>query len=243
MDYHGEPITVPTEGEILRIKGVLILKRNATRDYLDFVALADHMGDEGIAAALESFDRLYRQDNGESPLQQLQVQLANPLPYDLEETALAEYKNLDRRWHDWPTVTDREPPMTDISKDSAIPGLDREDAYQQVAAIPPPAEQAAIVRFLDWANGRLERAIRAKRKVIALLNEQKQAFIRREVLPYTPDAWIKQDATRIGYEVSFTRHFYQPQPLRTLEEIGADILAIEKEAEGLLDGLLKGGKA
>ncbi|MFO1452629.1 MAG: hypothetical protein U1F61_30965, partial [Opitutaceae bacterium] len=67
-----------------------------------------------------------------------------------------------------------------------------------------------------------------------------EAFIRREVLPYTPDAWIKEDATRIGYEVSFTRHFYQPRPLRTLEEIAADILAIEKEAEGLLDGLLKG---
>jgi type I restriction enzyme M protein len=66
------------------------------------------------------------------------------------------------------------------------------------------------------------------------------AFIRREVLPYTPDAWIKEDATKIGYEVSFTRHFYKPQPLRTLEAISADILAIEKEAEGLLDGLLKG---
>jgi type I restriction enzyme M protein len=69
-----------------------------------------------------------------------------------------------------------------------------------------------------------------------------EAFIRREVLPYTPDAWIKQDATKIGYEVSFTRHFYKPQPLRTLEAISADILAIEKEAEGLLDGLLKGGQ-
>ena len=67
-----------------------------------------------------------------------------------------------------------------------------------------------------------------------------EAFIRREVLPYTPDAWIKEDAAKIGYEVSFTRHFYKPQPLRTLEEISADILAIEKEAEGLLDGLLKG---
>jgi hypothetical protein len=131
--------------------------------------------------------------------------------------------------------------MTDISKDSAIPGLDREDAYQQVAATPPPAEQAAIVRFLDWANGRLERTIPVKRKVIALLNEQKQAFIRREVLPYPPGVWIKQDATRIGYKVSFTRHFYKPQPLRTLDQISADILAIEKEAEGLLDGLLKGG--
>jgi type I restriction enzyme M protein len=67
-----------------------------------------------------------------------------------------------------------------------------------------------------------------------------EAFIRREVLPYTPDAWIKEDATKIGYEVSFTRHFYKPQPLRTLEEISADILTIEKEAEGLLDDLLKG---
>lgn len=67
-----------------------------------------------------------------------------------------------------------------------------------------------------------------------------EAFIRREVLPYTPDAWVNNDATKIGYEISFTRHFYKPQPLRSLDEIAADILAIEKEAEGLLDGLLKG---
>jgi type I restriction enzyme M protein len=70
-----------------------------------------------------------------------------------------------------------------------------------------------------------------------------EAFIRREVLPYTPDAWIKEEATKVGYEVSFTRHFYKPQPLRTLDEISADILAIEQEAEGLLDDLLKGGPA
>ena len=104
VDYHGTRITVPTEDEILRIKGMLILKRNATRDYLDFVALADHMGDESVARALQSFDRLYPQASGESPLQQLQVQLANALPYDLEETELSEYKNLDPRWHDWPAV-------------------------------------------------------------------------------------------------------------------------------------------
>ncbi len=51
----------------------------------------------------------------------------------------------------------------------------------RTVSCPPPAEQAAIVRFLDWANGRLERAIRAKRKVIALLNEQKQAIVHRAV--------------------------------------------------------------
>ena len=65
-----------------------------------------------------------------------------------------------------------------------------------------------------------------------------EAFIRREVLPYTADAWIKQDATKIGYELSFTRHFYKPQPLRTLAEIRADILAIEHEAEGLLGEII-----
>ncbi|MBK6733139.1 MAG: SAM-dependent DNA methyltransferase [bacterium] len=69
-----------------------------------------------------------------------------------------------------------------------------------------------------------------------------EAFIRREVLPYTPDAWIKEAATKIGYEVSFTRHFYKPQPLRTLEEIRADILAIEKESEGLLEEIIGGGR-
>jgi type I restriction enzyme M protein len=68
-----------------------------------------------------------------------------------------------------------------------------------------------------------------------------EAFIRREVLPYTPDAWVNRGATKIGYEISFTRHFYKPQPLRTLAEIAADIVAAEKEAEGLLDGLLMAG--
>ncbi|MBX3307602.1 MAG: hypothetical protein KF751_16285 [Nitrospira sp.] len=55
------------------------------------------------------------------------------------------------------------------------------DFKQILSPCPSPEEQAAIVRFLDWANGRLERAIRAKRKVIALLNEQKQAIIHRAV--------------------------------------------------------------
>ena len=59
--------------------------------------------------------------------------------------------------------------------------LDFSHFKRMPVAVPAPAEQAAIVRFLDWANGRLERTIRAKRKVIALLNEQKQAIIHRAV--------------------------------------------------------------
>ena len=100
----GGTITVPTEAELLRIKGFLLLRRNATRDYVDFAALADRLGDASTAAAFERFDRLYPQDSGESPLQQLLAQLAGPMPYDLEGTVLSEYKHLQARWHDWNAV-------------------------------------------------------------------------------------------------------------------------------------------
>lgn len=104
IELQGQKLTVPTLAEILRIKGVLILKRNATRDYLDFVALADHTGDGQVVEALQDFDRLYPQPNEESALQQLQIQLANPLPYDLDEANLAEYKDLAPRWQNWVAV-------------------------------------------------------------------------------------------------------------------------------------------
>ena len=68
-----------------------------------------------------------------------------------------------------------------------------------------------------------------------------EAFLRREVLPYAPDAWYDPESVKTGYEISFTRYFYKPQPLRTLEEIRADILALEKETEGLLDEIIGEG--
>ena len=74
------------------------------------------------------------------------------------------------------------------------------------------------------------------------LQEDVETFMRREVLPYTPDAWIDASATKIGYEISFTRHFYKPQPLRSLEEIRADILALEQETEGMLAEIVGGAK-
>ena len=61
-----------------------------------------------------------------------------------------------------------------------------------------------------------------------------EGFLRREVLPYAPDAWYVPGKVKTGNEISFTRHFYKPQPLRPLEEIRADILALERETEGLL---------
>ncbi|GGK13760.1 type I restriction-modification system subunit M [Luteimonas terricola] len=67
-----------------------------------------------------------------------------------------------------------------------------------------------------------------------------EAFIRREVLPYTPDAWIVEADTKVGYEISFTRHFYKPPVLRSLAQISADILALEQETEGLLSEITGG---
>ena len=104
LEYAGQHLTVPTLGEMLRIKGVLILKRNATRDYLDFSAMADHMGADQTVEALRSFDQLYPQANDESALQQLQIQLAEPLPFDLDKVNLSEYKHLSPQWQDWNRV-------------------------------------------------------------------------------------------------------------------------------------------
>lgn len=66
------------------------------------------------------------------------------------------------------------------------------------------------------------------------------AFIEREVWPYVPDAWVNQDKTEIGYEISFTRHFYKTFQMRSLDEISMDIQNIEKESSRLVTKLLEG---
>lgn len=71
------------------------------------------------------------------------------------------------------------------------------------------------------------------------LKEDVQAFFEREVLPHVPDAWIDHEKTVIGCEISFTKYFYKYQPLRSLEEIAADIMALEMETEGLLHQIVE----
>ena len=101
----------------------------------------------------------------------------------------------------------------------------------------------------DPLRGRFAATVKAKTEVVEYepdtalrdteqipLQEQGgiEAFLRREVLPYAADAWYEPASVRVGYEVSFTRYFYKPQPMRTLQEIRTDILALEQETEGLL---------
>ena len=61
-----------------------------------------------------------------------------------------------------------------------------------------------------------------------------EAFLEREVLPYAADAWYRPESVKVGYEISFTRYFYKPEPMRSLDEIRSDILALEQETEGVL---------
>ena len=103
--HSGCAITVPTAAEIMRIKAVLILRRNALRDYIDFAALGSRMTVRESADAMRSFDALYPQTNGESALQQLLVQLAAPRPYDLDESNIQRYRDLSADLRDWTQIS------------------------------------------------------------------------------------------------------------------------------------------
>ena len=107
----------------------------------------------------------------------------------------------------------------------------------------------------DPLRGLVESAVKGKRCVVEYesdtdLRDTEQVplleaggietFLRREVLPYAADAWYDPASVKTGYEISFTRYFYKPKPMRSLEEIRADILALEKETQGLLGEIVVG---
>jgi type I restriction enzyme M protein len=73
------------------------------------------------------------------------------------------------------------------------------------------------------------------------LKEDIYEYFQREVKPHVDEAWINLDATKIGYEISFNKYFYQHKPLRRLEEITADLLTLEKESDGLIAEILSLG--
>ncbi|MBE9603126.1 class I SAM-dependent DNA methyltransferase [Pedobacter sp. MC2016-24] len=70
------------------------------------------------------------------------------------------------------------------------------------------------------------------------LKEDIKAYLKREVLPHVPDAWIDESKTKIGYELNFTKYFYQYKPLRSLADIRKDIMALEKETLGLINEVI-----
>lgn len=99
-------LKVPTLTEMLRVKAWLVLTRNATRDYLDVVALADRIG-SGAARVLCAMDDYYEDQLGPGGARvatQVARQLAEPKPYDLSDVDLRHYRKLDRRWRSWDAV-------------------------------------------------------------------------------------------------------------------------------------------
>ena len=120
------------------------------------------------------------------------------------------------------------------------PGKMHPDPLRGIYPLPAPPGKEAEGLLVEYEP---DSELRDYEQVPLLEPGGVAAFIEREVLPYTPDAWIVAADTKIGYEISFTRHFYQPPPLRTLAEISADILALEQETEGLLGEIIKGAAA
>jgi hypothetical protein len=101
------PLQIPTLEEMLRIKAWLVLRRNATRDYLDVVALAERLGLDEAVGVLVGLDAYYEDQQGaggERVATQLVKQLAEPLPYDRADVDLRVYRQLAQRWHDWGAV-------------------------------------------------------------------------------------------------------------------------------------------
>lgn len=70
------------------------------------------------------------------------------------------------------------------------------------------------------------------------LKQDIHQYIKKEVLPHVPDAWVDESKTKIGYEINFTKYFYQYKPLRSLDEIRRDILALENETLGLISEVI-----
>jgi hypothetical protein len=99
-------IRVPTLREMARIKAWLILQRNATRDYLDFAALADRLGADAPSAVIEMDDYYVDQrgPGGQRIATQVTKQLSEPAPYDLSQIDLRHYRGLLPRWQEWAEV-------------------------------------------------------------------------------------------------------------------------------------------
>jgi hypothetical protein len=94
-------IRVPTLAEMARIKAWLLATRRTVRDYLDTVVLFERLGERGVVEALRSFDEIYRQPGGASPLAEVVERLVEATPRDAAAVDLKSYRGLVPPWNDW----------------------------------------------------------------------------------------------------------------------------------------------
>jgi hypothetical protein len=94
-------LRVPTLAEMARIKAWLLATRHTLRDYLDTVVLLERLGEAAAREAFASFDEIYHQETGASPLVEVVERLTAAAPSDAPEIDLASYKGLVPPWNDW----------------------------------------------------------------------------------------------------------------------------------------------
>jgi len=102
-----EGLRVPTLGEMARVKAWLLATRHTVRDYLDTVVLLERLDEAGVTAAFVSFDELYAQENGASPLIEVVERLGAASPSDRAQVDLSTYKDLVAPWNDWSHLVER----------------------------------------------------------------------------------------------------------------------------------------
>lgn len=116
------------------------------------------------------------------------------------------------------------------SLESLLPaGVSEDQAVRYGYYVIDESSQQCVVQY------EVDTSLRDTEQIRLLEDGGIEAFFDREVTPHVPDAWIDREVTKVGYEIPFTRHFYKYEPLRSLEEITADIRALEAETEGLLE--------
>lgn len=113
-----------------------------------------------------------------------------------------------------------------------------EFGYWEITVDRPKRDEQGVIVKNKRGKIEIDKTLRDKEQVPLTYEGGIGAFVRNEILPYTPDAIVNTDDYVIGYELSFTKYFYKPKRLRTLDEIRADIRAIEESTKGLLNQIL-----
>lgn len=113
-----------------------------------------------------------------------------------------------------------------------------EFGYWEITVDRPKRDEQGVIVKNKRGKIEIDKTLRDKEQVPLTYEGGIEAFVRNEILPYTPDAIVNTDDYVIGYELSFTKYFYKPKQLRTLDEIRADIRAIEESTKGLLNEIL-----
>ena len=113
-----------------------------------------------------------------------------------------------------------------------------EFGYWEITVDRPKRDEQGVIVKNKRGKIEIDKTLRDKEQVPLTYEGGIEAFVRNEILPYTPDAIVDTDDYVIGYELSFTKYFYKPKRLRTLDEIRADIRTIEESTKGLLNQIL-----